>query len=53
MKNVKGWKVGTYYGEPIFHTLPEDHWWLPKIQEYYIHSRGKEYGVRANFSFWM
>lgn len=31
MKNVAGWKVGTWYGEPIFKTLPKDtlvdpHW---------------------------
>lgn len=31
MKNVAGWKVGTWYGEPVFKTLPENtivdpHW---------------------------
>lgn len=31
MKNVPGWEVGTWYGEPIFKTLPKDeliepHW---------------------------
>lgn len=31
MKNVAGWKVGTWYGEPVFKTLPKDtivdpHW---------------------------
>lgn len=52
MANVEGWKVGTYYGEPIYHNLPEDTFVMPKIQEYYIHSRYGDYAKRANFSFW-
>lgn len=24
MKNVAGWEVGTYFGSPIFKTLPKD-----------------------------
>jgi len=33
MKNVPGWRVGTFYGEPIFFTLPPDHWWDPQGRE--------------------
>ena len=29
MKDVPGWKVGTWYGEPVFYTLEDDHWWDP------------------------
>jgi len=33
MKDVPGWRVGTFYGEPIFFTLPTDHWWDPQGPE--------------------
>lgn len=52
MANVEGWKVGTWYGEPIFNTVPSDTWVLPKIQEYYVHTSNKEFSVRGNFSLW-
>lgn len=29
MKNVPGWKVGTFYGEPVFKTLPKNEFWWP------------------------
>lgn len=28
MKDVPGWKTGTWYGEPIYFTLG-DKWWEP------------------------
>lgn len=39
MKNVPGWKPGTWYGEPIYFTLPQDKWWDPTDQEIYAQSR--------------
>jgi len=38
MKDVPGWRVGTFYGEPIFYTLPPDHWWDPQGYELLAHS---------------
>lgn len=52
MANVEGWKVGTWYGEPIYTTVPEDTFVLPRIQEYYVHTAYKDYKTRANLSFW-
>lgn len=33
MKNVPGWKTGTWYGEPVYFTLG-DKWWdpLPEVR---------------------
>lgn len=47
MKNVEGWKVGTYYGEPIFKTLPQGSWLEPSIQEFYTHSHPSFFDDRA------
>lgn len=38
MKNVEGWEVGTYYGEPIYKTVSDDTLVEPRIREYYIHN---------------
>lgn len=38
MKDYPGWVVGTYFGEPIFHTLPEDTLVEPRSTEYLIHA---------------
>ncbi|KAI1722516.1 GRIM-19 protein [Ditylenchus destructor] len=38
MKDVPGWKAGTWYGEPVFFTLG-DKWWDPHYFEVYTHSR--------------
>uniref|UniRef100_A0A0U3YCU4 NADH dehydrogenase [ubiquinone] 1 alpha subcomplex subunit 13 n=1 Tax=Odontobuthus doriae TaxID=342590 RepID=A0A0U3YCU4_ODODO len=38
MKNVPGWKVGTYYGEPIYKTIPKDTFIDPLRNEYYAHA---------------
>ncbi|KAH7727607.1 Protein C34B2.8 [Aphelenchoides avenae] len=40
MKNVPGWKTGTWYGEPVYFTLG-DKWWDPLPEEFYAHSPKK------------
>lgn len=52
MENVDGWKVGTWYGEKVFNTFPEDYFVMPRIQEYYIHTKYSDYVTRAHLSFW-
>ncbi|EZA57762.1 hypothetical protein DMN91_002714 [Ooceraea biroi] len=37
MKNVEGWEVGKYYGEPIFFLDEEDQWRDPIYYEYFAH----------------
>lgn len=48
MKNVEGWEVGTWYGEPIFKTLPKDKFIDPTFQEFYVHTSYKEIAKRKN-----
>ncbi|CAD7086973.1 unnamed protein product [Hermetia illucens] len=52
MANVKGWKVGTWYGEPIYKTIPEDTLLEPNFKEFYAHSDYKSLAKRANFTLW-
>ena len=26
MKNVPGWEVGKWFDEPVYKTVPKDHW---------------------------
>lgn len=52
MANVEGWKVGTWYGEPVYNTLPEDTFVSPKMFEYYAHASYSDYKKRGTFSFW-
>ncbi|KAE9555263.1 hypothetical protein FO519_001514 [Halicephalobus sp. NKZ332] len=40
MKDVPGWKTGTWYGEPVFFTLG-DKWWDPGQMEVFAHSPQK------------
>uniref|UniRef100_A0A914BWW7 NADH dehydrogenase [ubiquinone] 1 alpha subcomplex subunit 13 n=1 Tax=Acrobeloides nanus TaxID=290746 RepID=A0A914BWW7_9BILA len=40
MKDVPGWKTGTWYGEPVYFTLG-DKWWDPIGMEVYAHSPSK------------
>ncbi|XP_076341585.1 NADH dehydrogenase (ubiquinone) B16.6 subunit [Tachypleus tridentatus] len=47
MKNVPGWKVGTYYGEPVFKTVPKDKLVDPILEEYYAHASRKAYDDKA------
>ncbi|XP_044756603.1 NADH dehydrogenase [ubiquinone] 1 alpha subcomplex subunit 13 [Coccinella septempunctata] len=37
MKDVEGWKVGTYYGEPIYESKP-DAFVEPSYPEFYVHT---------------
>lgn len=52
MKNVPGWVVGTWYGEPLFKTIPKDtlinqHW-----QDFCAHADYKTYANRSHFHLW-
>ncbi|KAG5874255.1 hypothetical protein JTB14_026477 [Gonioctena quinquepunctata] len=48
MKNVEGWKTGTWYGEPIFHTVKSDTLINPTFHEYYVHASFKEFSTRSD-----
>nr|CAH7756828.1 unnamed protein product [Callosobruchus chinensis] len=48
MKNVEGWKTGTWYGEPIYHTKDPDSLVEPVYAEYYVHSSFKEFMKRPD-----
>ncbi|CAG9818292.1 unnamed protein product [Phaedon cochleariae] len=50
MANVEGWKTGTWYGEPIYHTAPPNTLINPKYVEYYVHSSFKDFSERANMA---
>ncbi|XP_055385802.1 NADH dehydrogenase [ubiquinone] 1 alpha subcomplex subunit 13 [Condylostylus longicornis] len=52
MANIKDWEVGTWYGEPIFKTLPEDELISPSFKEFYAHAEYKSYAKRANLKLW-
>jgi len=41
MKDVPGWKTGTWYGEPLYFTLGE-RWRDPDISEKYAHARKRD-----------
>jgi len=41
MKNVKGWKTGTLYGEPIYKTVDKNELIEPGLNEYYVHAPDK------------
>ncbi|MFH4982371.1 hypothetical protein AB6A40_009080 [Gnathostoma spinigerum] len=42
MKDVPGWKTGTWYGEPVYFTLG-DKWWDPGMEEVFVHSDRHRY----------
>ncbi|GFU54991.1 NADH dehydrogenase 1 alpha subcomplex subunit 13 [Nephila pilipes] len=52
MKNVPGWKVGTWYGEPIFETIG-DNMIFPFSSEYYAHANPKDQEKMHMYDFWM
>lgn len=52
MKNVPGWEVGTFYGEPIFKTLPKDQLIEPAWEDLCAHADYKTYARRTNFHLW-
>lgn len=47
MKNVSGWKTGTYYGEPVYKTVGEEKLVDPGLNEYYVHADPKALYNRA------
>jgi len=49
MKDTPGWKVGTYWGEPIFFTRPKDEWYNMTMQEFYAHNRQSDRQYALNF----
>jgi NADH dehydrogenase (ubiquinone) 1 alpha subcomplex subunit 13 len=36
MKDVEGWRVGTLWGEPVYHNI-RSRWIEPATEEYYAH----------------
>lgn len=52
MANVPGWEVGTWYGEPVYKTLPPDALVTPHIKEFYIHAPESELSRRIDLKFW-
>jgi len=48
MKDVPGWRTGTFYGEPIFFTLPPNAWWDPSGPETMAHT--SHYNQRFNYT---
>jgi NADH dehydrogenase (ubiquinone) 1 alpha subcomplex subunit 13 len=52
MANVPGWEVGTWYGEPIYKTLPPDTLVAPNIYEFYAQGPESELKRRITFHLW-
>jgi NADH dehydrogenase (ubiquinone) 1 alpha subcomplex subunit 13 len=43
MKDVPGWVTGTWFGEPLFKTLPNmEKWVQPTYAEVYAHTRMRD-----------
>ncbi|KAK3604712.1 hypothetical protein CHS0354_018952 [Potamilus streckersoni] len=38
MKNVPGWELGTFYGEPVFYNMRE-RFYHPTLEELYAHTK--------------
>jgi hypothetical protein len=52
MANVPGWEVGTWYGEPVYKTLPPDTLVEPYIYEFYAHAPESELNRRITLKLW-
>jgi NADH dehydrogenase (ubiquinone) 1 alpha subcomplex subunit 13 len=52
MANVPGWEVGTWYGEPVYKTLPPDTLVVPNIFEFYSHGPESELNRRITIKLW-
>ncbi|XP_014250287.1 NADH dehydrogenase [ubiquinone] 1 alpha subcomplex subunit 13 [Cimex lectularius] len=52
MANVEGWTVGTYRGEPIYKTVPEDALIRPTMTEYFVHSTEKNFKAFRDIMLW-
>lgn len=52
MKDVPGWKVGTYYGEPIFKTVEGDYLHEGTWDELNVHASWSNAAIRSEFHLW-
>lgn len=52
MANVEGWKVGTWFGEPIYKTKPKDYFVQPYFYEFYAHVSDKDRDKRGEITLW-
>lgn len=53
MADVKGWKVGTWFGEPVYKTTSGmDVLNDPIFKEFYAHCGYADYAKRANLKLW-
>lgn len=52
MANVPGWKVGTWFGEPVYKTSKADDWIDPGINEFYCHAARKYFMDRVLLRHW-
>ncbi|XP_054006317.1 NADH dehydrogenase [ubiquinone] 1 alpha subcomplex subunit 13 [Hylaeus anthracinus] len=48
MKNVPGWEVGTFFGEPIYYTVPEDEYIEPLLSDLIVFSNPEDYRIRVS-----
>ncbi|XP_043252347.1 NADH dehydrogenase [ubiquinone] 1 alpha subcomplex subunit 13 [Colletes gigas] len=46
MKDVPEWELGTYFGEPVFLSLPPEKFVKPTRNELNLHSHVKDYSTR-------
>lgn len=52
MKNVPGWVVGTYFGEPIYKTKPKDYLHEGTWDEFNAHASWWNIALRSDFHQW-
>lgn len=50
MKNVPGWKVGTWYGEPIYKLAKPDTLVEPDFYEYFVHAKYSDIKMRSEMT---
>ncbi|XP_064097459.1 NADH dehydrogenase [ubiquinone] 1 alpha subcomplex subunit 13-like [Macrobrachium nipponense] len=53
MSGVEGWEVGTYYGEPIYKTVPQSKFMDPIPKEYYAHGPTSSYSRGTHLNLWV
>ncbi|CAG7719131.1 unnamed protein product [Allacma fusca] len=49
MKDVPGWEVGTYYGDKIYWTRPDNEWHDITTNEYFVHAYKSDLNYHCNF----
>lgn len=47
MKNIEGWEVGTYYGEPIYFLDDENQFREPLFWEHFAHADPEDVAKRS------